>query len=156
MKQDRITERYGRDDELAGLADDDTIVDGPEERVLIPRSRIARNVIAAGLAAASAAVDSIAFYENQRPAVDDAALRAELVGGGLDALAFSSPSTVDHFLAGLDEASREAAGRVMIAAIGRTTARHLESVGLPATVVAVRPDAESMAEALVAASARGA
>ena len=32
MKQDRITERYGRDDELAGLEDDDTIVDGPEER----------------------------------------------------------------------------------------------------------------------------
>lgn len=146
----------GRSDAEALLARLLPALDGPEERVLIPRSRIARTVIAAGLAAAGAAVDSIAFYENQRPAVDDAALRAELVGGGLDALTFSSPSTVDHFLAGLDEASREAAGRVMIAAIGRTTARHLESVGLPATVVAVRPDAESMAEALVAASARGA
>ncbi len=146
----------GRSDAEALLARLLPALDGPDERVLIPRSRIARTVIADGLEAAGVAVDSIAFYDNRRPEVDDGALRAELVAGELDALTFSSPSTVDHFLAGLDDASREAAGRVMIAAIGRTTARHLDRVGLPATVVAARPDAESMAEALVAASARGA
>ena len=52
----------------------------------------------------------------------------------------------------LDEASREAAGRVMIAAIGRTTARHLEEVGLPATAIASRPEAGAMVAALVEAS----
>ena len=142
----------GRSDAEALLARLLPALDGPEERVLIPRSRIARTVIADGLGKAGLAVDSVAFYENRRPEVDDEALRAELVSGDIDALTFSSPSTVDHFLVGLDEASREAAGRVMIAAIGRTTARHLEEVGLPATAIASRPEAGAMVEALVHAS----
>ena len=142
----------GRSDAEALLARLLPALDGPDERVLIPRSRIARTVIADGLGAAGVAVDSIAFYENRRPGVDDGALRAALVSGEFDALTFSSPSTVDHFLEGLDPASREAAGRVMIAAIGRTTARHLDQVGLPATVIAAKPEAGAMVQALVEAS----
>ncbi|MEM9176707.1 MAG: uroporphyrinogen-III C-methyltransferase [Myxococcota bacterium] len=144
----------GRSDAEALLARLLRALDGPDERALIPRSRIGRTVIADGLGAEGVAVDSIAFYENRRPQVDDAGLRAALVGGEIDALTFSSPSTVDHFLAGLDAESREAAGRVMIAAIGRTTARHLEKVGLPATAVAARPEAGAMADALVEAAVK--
>ena len=120
-------------------------------RVLIPRSRIGRTVIADGLREAGVEVDSIAFYENRRPEIDETALRAELVGGELDALTFTSPSTVDHFLASLDERSRAAASQCMIAAIGRTTARRLNEVGMPADVVAARPDANSLVAALVSA-----
>jgi uroporphyrinogen-III synthase len=39
----------------------------------------------------------------------------------------------------------------MIAAIGRTTARRLDEVGLPATVVAERPEAQTLVAAMVAA-----
>jgi len=118
-------------------------------RVLIPRSRIGRTVIADGLREAGVDVDSVAFYENRRPEIDEIALRAELIGGELDALTFTSPSTVDHFLASLDEGSRAAASQCMIAAIGRTTARRLNEVGMPADVVAARPDATSLVAALV-------
>ncbi len=121
------------------------------ERVLIPRSQIGRTVIADGLRGVGAEVDSVAFYENRRPLIDQGALRAQLVAGELDALTFTSPSTVDHFLACLDEESRAAAGHCMIAAIGRTTARRLEEVGLPAAVVPDRPAVSALIAELVEA-----
>ena len=139
----------GRSDAEALLAQLLAALDTATERVLIPRSRIARTLLADGLAAAGIRVDSVAFYENRRPAIDAAALRAELAGGELAALTFTSPSTVDHFLESLDAPSREAARRCMIVAIGRTTARHLESVGLPPSAVAAKPEAPALVEALV-------
>lgn len=141
----------GRGDAEALLAQLLPALSSGRERVLIPRSQIGRSVIADGLRAAGAEVDSVAFYENRRPAIDEASLRAQLVAGELDGLTFTSPSTVDHFLACLDDQSRAAAGHCMIAAIGSTTARRLEEVGLPATVVPDRPDVAAMIEELVAA-----
>ncbi len=139
----------GRSDAEALLAQLLTALTGEGERVLIPRSRIGRTVIADGLRAAGVAVDSIPFYENRRPAVDDAGLRARLSGGELDALTFTSPSTVDHFVEGLDAESRVAAERCMIVAIGRTTARRLEEVGLPVSAIAASPEVPALVEALV-------
>ncbi len=125
------------------------------DRVLIPGSQIARTVIADGLRATGIQVDAVAFYENRRPRIDVAALRGRLVRGELFALTFTSPSTVEHFLDCLDDESREAAGRCMIAAIGRTTARALERVGWTPTVVPARPDVSLMVEEMVAAAASG-
>ena len=45
--------------------------------------------------------------------------------------------------------SRRAAGRCMIAAIGRTTARRLEALGLPPDCVPERPDLGEMVAGLV-------
>ncbi len=123
------------------------------ERVLVPGSQIARTVIADGLRAAGTEADAVPFYVNRRPEIDVLGLRRRLVGGELFALTFTSPSTVDHFIASLDDESREAASQCMIAAIGRTTARRLESVGLTAGVVPDRPDVSAMVAGLVAAAA---
>jgi uroporphyrinogen III methyltransferase/synthase len=122
-------------------------------RVLIPGSQIARTVIADGLRVAGAEVDAIPFYINRRPEIDVAGLRRRLIRGELFALTFTSPSTVDHFLSSLDDASREAASQCMIAAIGRTTARRLESAGMKPAVVPDRPEVSLMVEGLVAAAA---
>ena len=143
----------GRSDAEALLAQLLPVLSPDGERVLIPRSRIGRTVIAEGLRRAGVSVDSIAFYENRRPEIDTALLREQLLSGELSALTFTSPSTVDHFLESLDEESRRAAGKCMIAAIGRTTARRLEAQGLPATVVAAKPDVPSLVEALNEAAA---
>ena len=143
----------GRSDAEALLAQLLPVLSPDGERVLIPRSRIGRTVIAEGLRRAGVSVDSIAFYENRRPKIDTALLREQLLSGELSALTFTSPSTVDHFLESLDEASLRAAGKCMIAAIGRTTARRLEARGLPATVVAAKPDVPSLVEALSEAAA---
>jgi uroporphyrinogen III methyltransferase/synthase len=122
-------------------------------RVLVPGSQIARTVIADGLRAAGAEVDAIPFYVNRRPEIDVAGLRRRLIAGELFALTFTSPSTVDHFLSSLDDESREAASQCMIAAIGHTTAKRLESVGLKPTVVPKRPEVSAMVAGLVAAAA---
>ncbi len=125
-------------------------------RVLIPGSQIARTTIADGLRAAGIEVDAIPFYVNRRPEIDVLGLRRRLVGGELFALTFTSPSTVDHFLSCLDDESREAASQCMIAAIGRTTAKRLETLGMTPTVVPDRPDVSAMVEGLVrAAASRG-
>jgi uroporphyrinogen III methyltransferase/synthase len=143
----------GRSDAEALLAQLLSALQGKGERVLIPRSEIGRTLIADGLRKAGAEVDSIAFYTNRRPAIDVEGLRASLVRGELFALTFTSPSTVDHFVAALDEASRAAAERCMIAAIGATTARRLARVGLPADVVPDHPDVAAMVGGLVDAAA---
>jgi uroporphyrinogen III methyltransferase/synthase len=142
----------GRSDAEALLAQLREALPGPSARVLIPRSRIGRTVIADGLRASGMIVDSIPFYENRRPEIDVGALRKSLLTGDLFALTFTSPSTVDHFVESLDEASREAAARCMIAAIGRTTAQRLESLGFTVQVVPERPDVQDMVSGLVAAA----
>jgi len=142
----------GRSDAEALLAQLLQGLRGDGERVLIPRSAIGRTLIADGLRAAGAEVDSIPFYTNCRPEIDVEALRQQLIAGELFALTFTSPSTVDHFKACLDEESRAAAGRCMIAAIGRTTAKRLEEVGLPAAVVPEHPDVAAMVAGLVEAA----
>ncbi len=141
----------GRSDAETLLAELVPLLSNSGERVLIPRSRIAATKIADGLRAAGVEVDSIAFYENRRPAVDVEDLRARLRSGALVALTFTSPSTVDNFLACLDDASLAAARRCMIAAIGSTTAKRLAAVGLPADVVPARPDVTELVEALAEA-----
>ena len=122
-------------------------------RVLIPGSQIARTTIADGLRAAGIEVDAIPFYVNRRPEIDVLGLRRRLVRGEFFALTFTSPSTVDHFLSCLDDESREAASQCMIAAIGRTTAKRLETLGMTPTVVPDRPDVSAMVEGLVRAAA---
>lgn len=149
----------GRSDAEALLAQLLPALRGEGERVLIPRSEIGRSVIADGLQVAGARVDSVAFYTNRRPAIDVEALRCSLRAGELFALTFTSPSTVDHFIDCLDESARAAAGRCMIAAIGRTTATRLEEVGLPPRVVPDHPDVGALVAGLVeraAAEARAA
>ncbi|MEZ4283000.1 MAG: uroporphyrinogen-III C-methyltransferase [Myxococcota bacterium] len=143
----------GRSDAETLLAELVPMLSNSGDRVLIPRSRIAATKIADGLRAAGVEVDSIAFYENRRPAVDEAELRERLCSGELVALTFTSPSTVENFLAGLDDSSLAAARRCMIAAIGTTTARRLAEAGLPADVVPARPDMTAMVDALAQAFA---
>ncbi len=117
-------------------------------RVLIPRSDIARDVLARGLVEAGAEVDAVVYYRNIRPEVDAAALRAGLSSGALPLLPFTSPSAVRHFTELLDEPSRAACQRCIIAAIGKTTADALAAVGLPPQVMPRRPDVREMVEAI--------
>jgi uroporphyrinogen III methyltransferase/synthase len=117
-------------------------------RVLIPRSDVGRDVLPAGLRAAGAHVDAIAFYRNTRPGVDVEALRRDLVSGVLPLLTFASPSAADHFGELLDDAARAACKRCIIGAIGATTARALRSAGLEPDVIPTRPGIRDLVAAL--------
>ncbi len=139
----------GRNDAEGLLAEFLHHLDPDGLRVLIPRSDIGRTVIADGLRAAGADVHSIPFYVNRRPEIDAAELRRALAAGELDVLTFTSPSTVDHFVEVLDEASRKAAERAIVAAVGRTTAAALERHGFMPDVVPARPDVRSLVQGVV-------
>ena len=119
-------------------------------RFLLPRSASARDVLPAGLRARGAQVDTIDLYRPEPSPVDGQWLRAELAAGHLDVLTFTSPSTVRHFFALLDDTARSAVAHAVVAAIGKVTAAALSKAGFAPQVVAVRAGGAALVEALAA------
>ncbi|HEX4600086.1 MAG TPA: uroporphyrinogen-III synthase [Gemmatimonadales bacterium] len=105
------------------------------KRVLLPRARDARDALPAGLTRLGALVDVIPVYETVREATDGAGLAHAIVAGTIDAITFTSSSTVRHFV---DLVGREAAtsGRFAAAVIGPVTARTAHELGIPVAVEA--------------------
>jgi uroporphyrinogen III methyltransferase/synthase len=118
------------------------------KRFLLPRSEAARDVLPDGLRREGAVVDAVTVYRNVPEDTDAGALRAALEAGELDALTFTSPSTVKRFDALLDAGSRAAAARCTIAAIGPITAAALRRVGLAPHVTPAQATARELVEAL--------
>jgi uroporphyrinogen III methyltransferase/synthase len=134
-----------------GLLDEIVTHLPPEgRRFLFPRAQEAREVLPEGLSALGAQVDPVTVYRTLPPEIDAAELRTLLVEEGLDALTFTSPSTVENFVALLDGESREAAGRCIVAAIGPVTAEALRRLGLAPDVVAERAGVQDLVAALAA------
>jgi uroporphyrinogen III methyltransferase/synthase len=142
----RIPEsRYDAD----GLLDEITKHLPPRgRRFLFPRAEGAREVLPRGLASAGAQVDSVTLYRTLPPAIDAAEMRALLLDEGLDALTFTSPSTVENFVALLDDESRAAAGRCIVAVIGPVTAEALRREGFAPDVTAERASVPDLVAAL--------
>ena len=105
------------------------------KRVLLPRAREARDALPEGLRAHGAVVDVIPVYDTVREPGDGAALAAELRAARIDAVTFTSSSTVRHFV---DLVGREAAacGRFAAAVIGPVTAATARELGVPVAVEA--------------------
>jgi len=119
-------------------------------RFLLPRSEVARDALPDGLRSEGGVVDAVTAYRNVPAITDGTALRADLESGRLDALTFTSPSTVRHFDALLDAPARAAATRCTIAAIGPLTAAALCKVGLPPDITPEQATARELVEALAA------
>jgi uroporphyrinogen III methyltransferase / synthase len=134
---------------LAALADED--VRG--RLVLLPRAAGARAILPEELRRRGAAVDEVIAYQAVVPTgADVAGLRAALVSGTIDALTFTSSSTVRNFVALLgaaDVARLVRNGRPVVAAIGPVTADTAMELGIR---VDVTPSAYTVA-ALAAALA---
>jgi len=107
-------------------------------RVLIPRAAVARDVLPRGLRARGAAVDVVSAYRTE-PAGPAGRIRHLIAAARtrrLDAVTFTSPSTVRQFLrlAG-PEAPRVLAGAI-VACIGPVTAEAARESGLRVGAVA--------------------
>jgi uroporphyrinogen III methyltransferase/synthase len=122
---------------------------GEGARVLVPRALVGRDVLANKLQAVGAHVDVAPVYQTV-PAVADPEVLEQL-RGGVDAITFTSPSTVKHFLAFL-EAARIDAGALLdsavIAAIGPVTSDALRVRGFAADVEPEVFTAPALVEAL--------
>ncbi len=119
------------------------------KRVLIPRAKVARELVPDALREAGATVDVVAMYET-RPASSDVAesLRARLRAGEIDAVMFTSKSTLDAFVDLLGTEARSLLSGVALASIGPITSRAARDRGLEVTVEAEPSTVPSLVEAL--------
>jgi uroporphyrinogen-III synthase len=98
-------------------------------RVLIPSAEDAREALAAGLREHGADVEAIAVYRTVPVTADLSGLAADITRGRIDAVTFTSSSTVRSFV---DLVGRPAAtsGRFVAATIGPITAGTARELGL--------------------------
>jgi uroporphyrinogen III methyltransferase/synthase len=106
-------------------------------RFLLPRARLAREVLPEELRKLGAQVDAVEAYQNVLPKTDSEKLIRLLCDGSIDVLAFTSSSTVSNFAALLGrENLAELLQNALIACIGPVTAAtaaeyHLKNIIQP-------------------------
>jgi uroporphyrinogen III methyltransferase/synthase len=143
-----VPAEYRAEGLLDALRDDD--VRG--RRVLLPRAAGGRPILPDALRRRGATVDEVLAYRAVVPPDADAApLRAALDAGAIDAVTFTSSSTVRNFveLVGRDTLARLVHdGRPAIACIGPVTADTARQLGLPVDVTATEYTTAALAAAL--------
>jgi uroporphyrinogen III methyltransferase/synthase len=116
----------------------------PINRVLLPRADIATDTLIARLTQLGWECEDVTAYRTVRAAPPPAPIREAIKGGGFDAVLFTSSSTVKNLIG--------IAGKphnvTVIAVIGPQTAKTAEEYGLRVDVMAERPSASALAEAL--------
>lgn len=117
-------------------------------RVLIPCAEDARDVLVNGLRQRGATVESIPVYRTVPVQADLSGLAADLVNGRIDAVTFTSSSTVQAFV---DLVGRNAAtsGRFVTATIGPITAKTARELGLRDIIEALPHTVAGLVESLV-------
>jgi len=117
-------------------------------RVLIPQAETARDALSEGLRAEGAVVDVIPVYRTV-PAMDDgAALAREILAGRVDAVTFTSSSTVQSFARAVGDAAAKS-DRYAAAVIGPVTAATAREYGLPVAIEAEEYTTDGVVKALV-------
>jgi uroporphyrinogen III methyltransferase/synthase len=117
--------------------------------VLVPRALIARDALPVTLRAAGAKVDVVPAYRSLPP--DEPAaqqLRAWVQAGALDAVTFTSSSTVDNTVAALGAGAAELLAGLTLASIGPITTATARDHGLRIAVSAQPYTAEGLIAAL--------
>ena len=119
-------------------------------RILLPQAAIARQQLAEALTQQGAVVDLIPIYQTL-PAPLEAPALAQLQQG-VDAITFTSGSTVRNFMQGLTNHNMPPAivQRAAIACIGPQTAAAAHDLGLHVDLVATESTVDGLVDALVA------
>jgi uroporphyrinogen III methyltransferase/synthase len=129
-------------------------------RILLPRAAGARAILPEQLRARGATVDEVEAYRAVPPPdADVAPLRAALAAGEVDAITFTSSSTVTNFAAMLGAEAMiplARASRPAVACIGPVTAETARRLGLRVDVVPAEYTGAALAEALGAHLTHGA
>jgi len=108
------------------------------KRILLPRAAKARDLLPNALTERGAKVTVVEAYRTERPEADFAGISEKLHQGEVDVAAFTSSSTVHHFLAGIGQQGRDALGKgTIVACIGPVTAASAREYGL---AVQIQPE----------------
>jgi uroporphyrinogen III methyltransferase/synthase len=118
--------------------------------VLLPRSEIGRDVIAHGLRAAGALVTDVIAYRTVAEAGETRPDVARLLNDGLlDAVTFTSGSSVRNFVQIYGSESTAWLTHTVVTVIGPVTAEAARELGIPVQVQPAVYTAASMVEALI-------
>lgn len=101
------------------------------KRILLARAKKARDLLPKGLKEMGAKVDVVEAYRTVRPKEGGRQLKKILIGEKIDAIAFTSSSTVNHFvklLGGVD--LKKTLKNIAIACIGPVTSQTAKEKGL--------------------------
>jgi len=100
-------------------------------RVLIPKGNLAREYIASSLKKHGVLVDELIIYETYMPDESRNKLAKMITDGKLEILAFTSPSTIDHFMNIVrDYQLEDRVENCIVACIGPVSKRKAEEYGL--------------------------
>jgi uroporphyrinogen III methyltransferase/synthase len=117
------------------------------QQVLLPQARAARDALPDGLRTRGALVDVIPVYETVREPGDGGALAAALLAGQIDAVTFTSASTVRGF-AELVGPTAVRSGQFAAAVIGPVTATAAREFGIRVAVEAEAATIPGLVDAL--------
>jgi uroporphyrinogen III methyltransferase/synthase len=119
-------------------------------RFLIPRARVAREILPAGLRSLGAHVDAVETYQTVKPDVHPEAIIRLFKENSIDAITFTSSSTVSNFaeLAGLTDLS-DLLATTLVACIGPVTAETAASHGLKRVIQPELYNAAALVESIV-------
>lgn len=120
-----------------GLAEEMLTVAKPGARVLVLRAKQAREALPDALRAAGCVVDVVPAYETHAAGRDAVGpLAADLEHGRIDAVLFTSSSTVTNLVDALGPNARALLSRTTLASIGAITTKTAEEAGLTVAVTA--------------------
>jgi uroporphyrinogen-III synthase/SAM-dependent methyltransferase len=105
-------------------------------RVLVPRAASARGVLPDGLRRLGATVDVVPVYQTEMERDHGEGVRSRLLSERMDAVTFTSSSTVRHFVDLLGPNGLRAVDRSIVACIGPVTAATARDCGIDVHVVA--------------------
>ena len=120
-----------------------------QKRILLPRALVARETLPELLRAAGFTVDVVAAYETRPPSREAlAALRAELDAGRIDAITFTSSSTVDNLADALGPDAALSLRGAKTFSIGPLTTATATQRGIEVAATAASPTISGLISAL--------
>lgn len=121
----------------------------PGERVLLPRAARTRDTLVVGLTRLGARVTEVPAYTTRRVAETARRVREALAAAAVDAVSFTSSSTVRGFAELFtSEERRTWLGRVTVASIGPITAATAAEYGLPTEIMPTEYTIRALARAI--------
>jgi len=146
IRVDLTPDRYTAEGLVDVLAD----VGVMGKRILLPRAKEAREVLPERLRELGAGVDVVVAYETVIPDAGPEGVKALFSEGRVDAITFTSSSTVRNFVEIIGKAGLHGLLKgVAVACIGPITARTAEGFGIHADIVAREYTIDGLVQALM-------
>lgn len=146
INPDLIPDQYWAEGVVEGLKQ--SLLVG--KRILLPRPAVARDYIPKRLTELGATVDVVEAYQTVKPDYNQQQLHMLFKDNAIDMITFTSPSTVDNFLALLEgQRIYKEILKANVACIGPITAQRAVEKGLKVDIVPDEYTVDSLAKAIV-------